>query len=220
MELSESPAAPSDDTNICSGGPFHVFDSSAGAFPSPGLDSALPSSVQMAPCASQSSVAGSSTVTSAFESGVTLFSYREVSYELPGQDSILRGVCAIVHILGGRSVVPCRKGIHERTQAVRILPSGKARQSVNRRRFRFRPWSPRDAQRGLRRMRQSGNRTVPAPRRPARLLQRLLQPSGRRWSLLGQQTGTSAVPCLHYKCEARPQHTTLRACAFSSPWLC
>ena len=30
VELSESPAAPSDDTNICSGGPSHVFDSSAG----------------------------------------------------------------------------------------------------------------------------------------------------------------------------------------------
>ena len=133
----------------------------------------------------------------------------------------MRGVCAIVHILGGRSVVPCRKGIHERTQAVQLLPSGKARQSVNRRRFRFRPWSPRDAQRGLRRMWQSGNRTVSAPRRPARLLQRLLQSSGwRRWwrrSLLGQQTGTSAVPGLHNKHEMRPQHTTLRACAFSSP---
>jgi len=136
----------------------------------------------------------------------------------------MRGVWTIVHILGGRSVVPCRKGIHERTQAVHLLPWCKARQSVNRRRFRFRPWSSRDAQRGLRRMRQSGNCTVPAPRRPARLLQRLLQSSGwwRWWwrSLLGQQTGTSAVTGLHHKQETRPQRCMLRACAFSSPWLC
>jgi len=152
-----------------------------------------------------------------------LFSYREVNYELPRQDPILRGVWAIVHILGGRSVVPCRKGIHERTQAVHLLPWGKARKPVNRRRFRFRPWSPRDALSGLRGMRQSGHSTVPAPRRPARLLQRLLQSSGRwRWwwrPLLGQQTGTSAVPGPHNKHEIRPQRTLLRACAFSSPWL-
>ena len=71
-------------------------------------------------------------------------------------------------------------------------------------------------------MRQSGDRAVPAPRRQTRLLQRLLQSSGwRRWwrSLLGQQTGTSAVPGLHHKQEMRPQHATLRACAFSSPWI-
>jgi len=134
----------------------------------------------------------------------------------------MRGVWTIVHILGGRSVVPCRKGIHERTQAVHLLPRGEARKPAERRRFRLRPWSPRDALGGLRGMRQSGHGTVPAPRRPARLLQRLLQSSGwwRWWRpLLGQQTGTSAVPGPHCKHVMRPQHTPLRAGAFSSPWI-
>ena len=35
MELSESPAAPADDTNTCFGGPSITFDSSAGTFPAP-----------------------------------------------------------------------------------------------------------------------------------------------------------------------------------------
>ena len=35
MELSESPAAPADDTSTCSGGHSPVFDSSAGGISSP-----------------------------------------------------------------------------------------------------------------------------------------------------------------------------------------
>ena len=49
---------------------------------SSGLDSIVSSSVQMAPCASQSSVAGSSTVTSALESGLTLISHRMLGVSL------------------------------------------------------------------------------------------------------------------------------------------
>ena len=47
-----------------------------------GLDSIVSSSVQMAPCASQSSVAGSSTVTFALESGLTLISHRMLGVAL------------------------------------------------------------------------------------------------------------------------------------------
>ena len=47
-----------------------------------GLDSIVPSSVQMAPCASQSVVTGSSTVTPALESGLTLISHRMLGVSL------------------------------------------------------------------------------------------------------------------------------------------
>ena len=47
-----------------------------------GMDSIVPSAVQMAPCASQSSVADSSTVTSALESGLTLISHRMLGVSL------------------------------------------------------------------------------------------------------------------------------------------
>ena len=47
-----------------------------------GLDSTVPSAVQMAPCASQSVVMGSSTVTSAVESGLTLISHRVLGVSL------------------------------------------------------------------------------------------------------------------------------------------
>ena len=47
-----------------------------------GLESIVPSSVQMAPCASQSVVTGSSTVTFALESGLTLISHRVLGVAL------------------------------------------------------------------------------------------------------------------------------------------
>ena len=59
-----------------SGGPLTVNFS--------GLDSIVPSAVQMAPCASQSVVAGSSTATSALESGLTLISHPMLGVSLPG----------------------------------------------------------------------------------------------------------------------------------------
>ena len=57
-----------------SGGPLTVNFSPS--------DSILPSSVQMAPCAPQSSVAGSSTVTFALEAGLTVISHRILGVSL------------------------------------------------------------------------------------------------------------------------------------------
>ena len=52
-------------------------------------------------------------------------------------------------------------------------------------------------------MRKSSHSTVPTPRRPTRLLQRLLQSSGWRWrwrrTLLGQQKGAPFVPGTQYR---------------------